>query len=429
MRRYDAGARHDHGAHDNDDAGTRAASDAGMRRRDETHALHERDAERSYASGVGARGGGSVAGRRDAAAVSIRQVSKIYPVPLARLKKFFRRKSVAPVEALRDVSLEIREGEVFGLIGRNGAGKTTLTKIIATLVQPTEGSVVVRGFDSVREEERVRSSIGLASAEERSFYWRLTTEQNLMFFARLYGLGDREARRRIGEILVRVELEEVARRRFGELSTGNKQRMAVARALLSSPPVLLLDEPTRSLDPVAAARMRALISSLASGDPPTTILLTSHNLAEVEELCERVAIISRGRIRAIDTTVNLRTLHRQEERVTLGVRGIRRERAAQLLAPFTHDIEVAGEPDEIVKITFRREPTDERLDLCVRALIEGDARVVSCETERASLLDVLESYEREARESERMDAGTGREGKEEERRETKPAGQAKEARR
>jgi ABC-2 type transport system ATP-binding protein len=349
-----------------------------------------------------------------AVAVSIKHVSKIYPVPLARLKKFFRRKSATPVEALRDVSFEIGEGEVFGLIGRNGAGKTTLTKIIATLVQPTSGSVTVRGFDSIREEESVRACIGLASAEERSFYWRLTAEQNLMFFARLNGLNDRDARRRIAELLARVELEEVARRRFGELSTGNKQRMAVARAMLNNPPVLLLDEPTRSLDPVAAARTRALISSLATGERPTTILLTSHNLAEVEELCRRVAIITRGRIRAIDTPANLRALHRQQQRVTLVVRGIDPERASQLLAGLSFDIDTSAAYDATANrrdaatnkhdaptatITFMREPSDERLDLCVRALVEGGAHIVSCETQHASLLDVLESYEREADET------------------------------
>src|ERR1043165_4511617 len=129
-----------------------------------------------------------------AVAVSIQHLSKTYPIPLARVKKFFRRQTKPPVEALCDVSLEVREGEIFGLIGRNGAGKTTLTKIVATLVQPTTGVVTVKGYDSVRDEERVRSLVGLATAEERSFYWRLTVEQNLMFFARLYGLSDRHAR-------------------------------------------------------------------------------------------------------------------------------------------------------------------------------------------------------------------------------------------
>jgi ABC-2 type transport system ATP-binding protein len=229
-------------------------------------------------------------------AISIRNLSKTYPVPFRRVRAFFRRPVKEPVEALRDVSFEVKTGEIFGLIGRNGAGKTTLTKIVATLVQPTTGSVSVGGHDSVVEDEQVRREIGLATAEERSFYWRLTAEQNLMFFARLDGLPDRVARQRIKDLFTKLELEEVAVRRFGELSTGNKQRLAVARALLANPPVLLLDEPTRSLDPLAAARMRDMIRSLAEHDPPATILFTSHNLTEVETLCERVAIISRGRI-------------------------------------------------------------------------------------------------------------------------------------
>ncbi|HYO62883.1 MAG TPA: ABC transporter ATP-binding protein [Pyrinomonadaceae bacterium] len=327
-------------------------------------------------------------------AVSVRGLSKTYPVPLLRLKRLFRRKTDAPVRALSDVSFDVGEGEVFGLIGRNGAGKTTLAKIIATLVQPTSGSVSVRGFDSVRDEEEVRAQVGLASAEERSFYWRLTAEQNLMFFARLYGLGDRDARARISELLARVELDAVARRRFGELSTGNKQRMAVARALLNSPPVLLLDEPTRSLDPLAAARTRALISSLASGTPPVTILLTSHNLAEIEELCERVAVISRGRIRGVDTPAGMRALHKRDERVRLVVRDVTPERAAHLLSGELPSAPPAT-PDEEGRavVTFTREPGDDSLDRALRVLLNEGARVVSCEAERASLLDVLEIYE------------------------------------
>src|SRR5918999_4734896 len=262
------------------------------------------------------------AGVKTPAAISIRELSKTYPVPLTKLKQVFRMKTKEPVTALRGVSFEVREGEVFGLIGRNGAGKTTLAKIIATLVQPTSGAVSVRGFDSVRDEGRVRAEVGLASAEERSFYWRLTVEQNLTFFARLYGLPARDARRRIEELVERFELGEIRRRRFGELSTGNKQRMSVARALLNSPPVLLLDEPTRSLDPLAAARMRELIGSLQHASPPVTVLLTSHNLAEVEELCERVAIISRGRIRAIDTPQHLRALTSKSEQVHVTVSGL-----------------------------------------------------------------------------------------------------------
>lgn len=325
-------------------------------------------------------------------AVSIRHISKTYPVLFARLKRFLHRPIKAPVEALRDVSLNVYEGEIFGLIGPNGAGKTTLTKIVATLVQPTSGEVTVRGYDSVRDDRNVREQIGLATAEERSFYWRLTAEQNLMFFARLNGLGDGEARRRIIELLERLELIELATRRFGEMSTGNKQRLALARSLLARPPVLLLDEPTRSLDPLAAARMRDLIRSLAGGDPPVSILLTSHNLAEVEELCERIAIINDGRIRALGTPENLRAVHRQTERVNVVVRGLAMEQAVAALDVELTDLEISEQPDTII-VSFTRESSDDCLDLALRTLHEYGATVLDVEIERATLLEVLESYE------------------------------------
>jgi ABC-2 type transport system ATP-binding protein len=328
------------------------------------------------------------------AIISIDRISKIFPVPLARLKQFLRRPVKPPVEALSEVTLDVQAGEIFGLIGRNGAGKTTLTKIIATLVQPTSGTVTVNGFDSVRDDEKVRAQVGLATAEERSFYWRLTVEQNLMFFARLYGLSDALARRRIIELVKQFELKELVARRFGELSTGNKQRMAFARAMLSKPPVLLLDEPTRSLDPLAAARMRALINKLAGGDPPVTILLTSHNLTEVEELCARIAIISRGRIRALGTPGTLRAEHHQSERVQLTVRGVSRERVAQMLAPLSNELEIEEQGATFI-VSFTRETGDDRLDAVVRAVHENDGSVLSFETQRATLLEVLESYERE----------------------------------
>ena len=307
-------------------------------------------------------------------AISIQNLSKTYPVSFTRVRAFFRRAAKEPVEALRDVSFDVQTGEIFGLIGRNGAGKTTLTKIVATLVQPTTGSVSVRGHDSVRDDEHVRREIGLSTAEERSFYWRLTSEQNLLFFARLHGMSDRSAKQRIKDLFAKLELEEVSRRRFGELSTGNKQRLAVARAMLSAPTVLLLDEPTRSLDPLAAQRMREMIRSLAQEDPPITILFTSHNLAEVETLCERVAIISRGRIRAIDTPKNLRALTSGSEVVHITVSDGARGRE---------------------KISFTRQHNDERLDEELRKLQSRGTKIIDIETERATLLDVLERYETE----------------------------------
>ena len=332
-------------------------------------------------------------------AVSVDRVSKTYPVPFLRLKKLLRRKFKPPVEALRDVSFNVREGEIFGLIGPNGAGKTTLTKIIATLIQPTSGKSTVNGYDTVRDDEHVRLNVGLAGAEERSFYWRLTAEQNLLFFARLYGLSSADGKRSIRELFELFELEELARRRFGELSTGNKQRLSVARAMLANPPVLLLDEPTRSLDPLAAARMRATIRSLAQSDRNrVTIFLTSHNLAEVEELCDRVAIISKGEIRAIDSPSNLRAMHTQDEQVSIVFTKLDLADAERaLVRSFSKDffvLERGRRADESL-LKFKRSATDELLDRVLRVLQQSGALIGSVEIERATLLDVLESYEEE----------------------------------
>jgi ABC-2 type transport system ATP-binding protein len=338
--------------------------------------------------------GGDMLGGSTRAAISVEHLSKTYPVQFARLRKFFRRKSAEPVEALHDVTLEIRAGEIFGLIGRNGAGKTTFAKIIATLVQPTEGTVAVRGFDSVKDEGRVRAQVGLASAEERSFYWRLTIEQNLLFFARLYGMDDRAARARIAELVALFELGPLARRRFGQLSTGNKQRVIVTRAMLSDPPILLLDEPTRSLDPLAAAEMRSTIRKLAAGSQPKTVLLTSHNLTEIEELCDRVAIISGGRIRAIDTPRALRSLHKPTERVRLTVRGAMREEIERALIPLALVDFAMREAGNDVVVEFTREVDDELLDRALGALREVGGEIISVDAERSTLLDVLEQFER-----------------------------------
>ena len=328
-------------------------------------------------------------------AIAVDHLSKTYPVSFLRLKKFLRRKFKPPVEALNDVSFEIREGEIFGLIGPNGAGKTTLTKIIATLIQPTSGSVSVKGDDTVTDDQSVRRNVGLAGAEERSFYWRLTTEDNLLFFARLHGLSNRRARQRLTELLELFDLQEVARRRFSELSTGNKQRLAVARAMLAEPSVLLLDEPTRSLDPLAAARMREIIKSL-SQQKRSTIFLTSHNLTEVEELCDRIAVISKGQIRALDTPGDLLATHTAEERVAIrfdGLSPVDAELAvSRSLGPYSIVVEVGLRPDESL-IRFTRSANDELLDRILRVLHNAGAVVRSVETERATLLDVLESYE------------------------------------
>lgn len=320
--------------------------------------------------------------------VSIENLSKTYTTSFPRLKKFLHLPIAPPVEALKKVSFEINTGEIFGLIGRNGAGKTTLTKIIATLVQPTSGRVTVKNFDSVKDEVKVRSLIGLATAEERSFYWRLTAEQNLMFFARLYGMKDAESRKRIVELFEQLNLTELAKRRFSELSTGNKQRLAIARAILPKPPILLLDEPTRSLDPLAAQAMRELILSFKDN----SILLTSHNLSEVEELCSRVAIISKGEIRALDTPENLRRSQAQTQKVTVVFDNLKKDNLIESLSFRLKNFELKKQSNNFA-LKFTRDSDDNFLGETISYLTEKGARILEVETEKATLLDVLESYE------------------------------------
>ncbi|CAN5843195.1 daunorubicin resistance protein DrrA family ABC transporter ATP-binding protein [soil metagenome] len=321
-------------------------------------------------------------------AISIENLSKTYPPNFPRLKKFFGLQIKDEIEALQNVSLEIGDGEIFGLIGKNGAGKTTLTKIIATLVQPTSGKVSVKGFDSIDDEVKVRSLIGLATAEERSFYWRLSCERNMLFFARLYAMDDKSAKKRIGEIFDRLNLNELKSRRFSELSTGNKQKLAVARALLPSPPILLLDEPTRSLDPMAGAEMRTLIASLEN----VSVLLTSHNLAEIEELCNRVAIISKGEIRAVDSPENLRRKNKTVQTVKIYLSRMDENGLRGILSNFLTDYSIECERDYL-KLIFEREPEDEILGKTISKLTEKGAKIIDVETEKATLLDVLESYD------------------------------------
>ncbi|HEV7645154.1 MAG TPA: ABC transporter ATP-binding protein [Pyrinomonadaceae bacterium] len=326
--------------------------------------------------------------------VVIDNLSKTYRASFPRLKRMFGVKTQPDVEALKNVSFSIEEGEIFGLIGRNGAGKTTLTKIIATLVQPDGGAVAVNGFDSVRDEVKVRSLIGLATAEERSFYWRLTATQNMMFFARLYGMNDNTARARIAELFEELDLADLAKRRFAEMSTGNKQRLAVARALLARPPVLLLDEPTRSLDPLAAAKMRELILRLSdNSERKVSILLTSHNLTEVEELCRRVAIISKGEIRATGTPDELRRGHKQTQQVKITCQNIAPEKLAKKLEGLFPAFTMAQQGDSTL-LSFTRGIDDDVLGKAIALLNENGAKVVDVKTEQATLLDVLEEVEK-----------------------------------
>jgi ABC-2 type transport system ATP-binding protein len=223
--------------------------------------------------------------------------------------------------AVNDVSLEIKEGEFFGLLGPNGAGKTTLIKMLSTLITPTSGAAFCGGHDVVKEEQMVKKTIGLISAEERSFYWRLTGRENLEFYASLYNLSGAARRARIDELLGLVGLASEADRRFQTYSTGMRQRLAIARGLLSNPKILFVDEPTKALDPVSARTVREFLrQKLAAAG--RTIILATHQLTEAQELCDRVAIMNRGRIVACGTVPQLRAVFQRQDKCALLVKNL-----------------------------------------------------------------------------------------------------------
>jgi ABC-2 type transport system ATP-binding protein len=241
-------------------------------------------------------------------AIAAAALRKVYPAP-RRIRDWVLHPLHAPepVTALDRVDFEVDRGEVFGLLGPNGAGKTTLLKVLACLVLPTSGRALVNGYSVSGQEGAVKRSIGFVTSDERSFYWRLSGHENLRFFASLYGLHGSELRRRCAELLERIEVGgEAADEQFMNYSSGMRQRLAIARALLHDPPVLFMDEPTRSLDPLTAARLRGFVREQLVGREGKTILLATHNLAEAEALCSRVGVLVRGRLRRAGAPGDLR---------------------------------------------------------------------------------------------------------------------------
>jgi len=208
--------------------------------------------------------------------------------------------------AVDQISLSIERGELFGLLGQNGAGKTTLIKMLCTALLPTSGRASIAGYDVVRQARQVRERIGLVSGEERSFYWRLTGRQNLEFFAALNHVPPAAARQRIGRLLDRVGLAEFADQPFRTYSSGMRQKLGIARGLLTSPQVLFMDEPTRSLDPISAQSMRSFVSEYIIGELGCTVILATHSMAEAEELCDRLAFVRSGQVVAQGTIAQLR---------------------------------------------------------------------------------------------------------------------------
>jgi len=249
-------------------------------------------------------------------------LSKKYPVLKGYRDIFLRPFRKKETLALHDVTIHINEGEIFGLLGPNGAGKTTLIKILCTLVLPSAGSAFVKGLDVTRDEKSIRKLIGYVISEERSFYWRLSGRQNLKFFAKLNNIPNREADQRIERLLDFLALADDAGRMFKDYSTGMRQKLAIARGLLTDPAIIFMDEPTNGLDPVSAHNLKLLVKEKLVGEKKKTVIFATHNLRDAEELCSRIAIIQNGEVKIEGTLEDIKSKFNGSKRYVMKLRSV-----------------------------------------------------------------------------------------------------------
>lgn len=294
------------------------------------------------------------------------------------------------ITALEKVSIKVKAGELFGILGPNGAGKTTLIKVLCTLILPNEGTAYVNGYDVVEDGEKVKASIGLVTSEERSFYWRLTGRRNLEFFASLHNFSNAKAKSRIDEVLRLVGLEDRADHRFDTYSTGMKHRMAIARGLLNDPTILFLDEPTRSLDPYAARKLREFIKEDLVRDQGKTVFLSTHDLEEAEQLCARIAIISKARIKACGTLSELRNIVRVQEEYVIEVKNLSKSVLSKLscLENVT-DFSNAPIESDVVSLDFLLSNSETVLPRIVEMIVNTGGKIRACNRKEAALGEIF----------------------------------------
>jgi ABC-2 type transport system ATP-binding protein len=254
-------------------------------------------------------------------AIETLNLTKTYKSKLPGGSRFNRR--TVSVNAVDGLNLAIKKGELFGLLGPNGAGKTTLVKILCTLLPPDAGTATVNGFDVARQQMQVKQSIGtIFSVGERGFFWRLSGYSNLEFFASINNVPRSGRRQRIMEVLELVGLEEKAFEVFQRYSGGMKRKLALARALLADPPILLLDEPTTGLDVTSSRNIRDFIKNDLSKKHGKTVLYTTHYIEEVSQMCDRVGIMNRGKIVALDTPDALKGMAKKGEVADITVKNM-----------------------------------------------------------------------------------------------------------
>jgi ABC-2 type transport system ATP-binding protein len=328
--------------------------------------------------------------------LEVRDVAKRFPATRdlgALLRHPLRRDWVT---ALDGVSFSARRGECVGVLGPNGAGKSTLFRLLLTLVLPDAGSATICGLDVADDAEAVRTLVAGVSPDERSVYWRLSAHENLRLYATFRGLRGAQREARVGEALAVVGLEGVGPQLVGRFSSGMRQRLLIARALLARPTLLLLDEPTRSLDPLAARAFRAFIRDELVGRRGCTVVLATHTAEEAFDVCDRVVVLDRGRVVAEGSAARLAAAHGGGEcALWVPAGGLAEvERAARALAAGDERVRVtgaaeSGEPGWLAVRVALPAGADAAAAL-VEQLVAAGTAVARVEPVRPSLAELLE---------------------------------------
>jgi ABC-2 type transport system ATP-binding protein len=328
-------------------------------------------------------------GRRLAIQVEdLRRIYKIKPDKKAKAKG--SKEDQKTLVALDNVSLEVYEGELFGLLGPNGAGKTTLIKILTTLLAPSGGTARVAGLDVVKQSDDVRRIINMVSGGETSGYGILKVHENLWMFSQFYGVTWKDANARIDELLKVVELEDKRNALVSSLSTGQRQRMNFCRGFVTDPTVMFLDEPTLGLDVHAARLVREFTRDWLKKHPDRTLLLTTHYMAEADELCDRIAIIDKGKVLACDTPANLKRMLQKQPVFEITASGIN-DATIGALGRAPGVVRVSGDPDESgsnYKLKFILED-ESAIGSVVSELTRHDSSIKNLQKNEPTLEDVF----------------------------------------
>lgn len=294
--------------------------------------------------------------------------------------------------ALSEISLKIKKGELFGLLGSNGAGKTTLIKILCTMVLPTSGTTYINGLDVVHQGKKIKKMIGYVICDERSFYWRLTGRQNLTFFAKLNNVPRSDIDAKINDLLSFMDLSHEAEKMFKDYSTGTRKKLAIARGLLTDPDILFMDEPTNALDPITAQKIRVFIREKLVKEMKRTVVFATHNLHEAEELCDRIAFIHKGRVMTTGTVEEIKRMVGAEKHYVVEL-----ESPSTLLFkrisefPLVKEIINISDPTEgnTIEVEMNAQKGSESIFPIIKHIIAAGGKICSFHQKELSLVDLF----------------------------------------